>query len=518
MSIGAYTGEAFPQGRAEAARPADAASEGPATTTAPRAKGRRLSTFNAGAAALTAMALISALPLHFTATADLTFDTAIQPPAAAIRGIGQVLGSRELARDAIDRLLPREVARLASDSLFAPSAAAADRPTLTEQAARRVVQDLAITPTNGGRGYQISVSTASPALAARLADAYAEAALDLNTRPAGESAAHLPTLSRASVPARPLLPDLPGALPFTLLAAACATFFLGRMERRREPLPQGLLDRSALPQQLDTPHRITWLDGPAPQGLELDEAVAQILPHAVALPQATTGARGRLILITSDGLPEAAGLCARAVARRLGDDAGAVLVVLDQARDGAALLELGCEASDPGVRDLLVGRARFGETLHRDPHSRAHVIPPGHLPPGWTSATGAPNAEAGDSTDAAGLAGLLDALRQTYDFVVVANPPLMPTNAAFAPCDPLVVCLTADSAPPTAAVESFDALAGMRFARIVMVRYATGEAVAEPPVEELLPPEPAPAEPAQRQPAARRPNQDAPLEGLRGAA
>lgn len=476
---------------------ANVADMGLNAATAVPARTRRLSGFNAGAAALATLALVSALPLHFTSTAALSFDVGTQPPAATVRGIAQVLGSRELARDALEKLGPGEVARLASDSLF-PAAAGSDLATLTGQAARRVVQNVAIAPVNGGRGYDISVTAPSPALAARLADAYVSAALDLETRPS--PTAELPRLSRGTGAVAPLAPDVPGPLPFTLLAAAAATFLLGRRQQRREPLPQGILEREALPRQLDTPHRITWLDGPAAQGLTLDAAVDQLLPHATTWAEGPTRVRGRLICITSDGLPSAAGGCARALARRLSDDAGVVLVVLDQSIAQADLIDLGCEAEDPGIRELILGRARFGETVHRDPHSRAHVIPPGHLPPGWTSVTGDGSA---DSTSAERLAAVLHALRETYDYVVVANPPLEAEDSPFAGSDPLVVCLTADTAPRTAAVESFDALAAMRLSRIVMLRFATGEAVSEDAEqEEILPPEPIMAAPLLRKRAA----------------
>ncbi|MFG1391290.1 P-loop NTPase family protein [Xanthobacter agilis] len=477
-------------------------------TGAAPARARRVSGFAVGAAALAALSLLSALPLRFTASAELAFNMAIQPPAAAVRGIAQVLGSRELARDAVERLAPADVARLATDSLFA--AAAGDAAALTEQAARRVVQDVSVTPINGGRGYDIAVSAATPALAARLADAYVAAALGLDARPAPDAVSPLPGLSGGAGAAAPMLPDVPGPLPFTLLAAALATFLLGRRQHHREPLPQGLVDRAALPLQLDSPHRITWLDGPAASGLALDEAVAHLLPHAVTGPQASEPGRGRLVCVTSDGLDEAASRCARTLARRLGDDAGVVLVVLDQSVDKAGLLDLGCEAADPGVRELLVGRARFGETLHRDPHSRAHVIPPG---------------PADEPADAARLGAVLDALRQTYDYVVVANPPLDPNDATLAESEPLVVCLTADTAPATAAVESFDALAAMRFSRIVMLRFATGEVLPPAEAEDILPPQVAPASPArgpETHPPVRRPSrpeqQDEEPQVWRGAA
>ncbi|MFG1478192.1 hypothetical protein V5F53_05930 [Xanthobacter sp. V4C-4] len=469
---------------------------GLAADAATPARVRRLGGFGAGAAALAALALVSALPLTFTATANLAFEVAAQPPASAVRGIGQVLGSRALARDALEKLTSGEVARLATDSLF-PAAASGGLPALAGQAARRVAQAVAVVPVNGGRGFSISVSAPSPALAVRLADAYVAAALELDAQPAPETAGRLPGLGRGTATLEPMLPDLPGPLPFTLLAAAAVSLLIGWRQQRRKPPPEGLLDRADLPRQLDTPHRISWLDGHDAQGLDLDEAVSQLLPHATTWAEGPTRMRGRLVCVTSDGLPDAAGRCARALARRLADDAGVVLVVLDRAASPADLVDIGCEAADPGIRELLLGRARFGEALHRDPHSRAHVIPPGHLPPGWTSATGngamGPDAAGPDASGAGRLGILLDALRQTYDYVVVANPPLAPDHTGLDPAEPLMVCLTADTAPATAAVESFDALAALRFSRIVMLRFATGATTAEaaepPPV---VAPPPAP--------------------------
>lgn len=483
------------------------------------APARRLSGFGLGAAALTALALASAWPLSFTATSSLSLAVGIQPPAATVRGLAQVLGSREVARDALAKLAPADVARLAAGGPFAAQAEG-DAASRLGQAARRVTQSLAITPMNGGREMEIAVSAPSARIAKSLADAYVGAALDLEALPRGQTggeASPLPELGRGAAAAKPLLPDAPGPLPFTLLAAAAATWALGRRRHRQEPPRQGLLDRAELPRELDPLHQITWLDGHGAAGLAIEDAATQLLPHASASRPAD--GRGRLVVITSDGLPEAAGDCASALARRLAEEAGVVLVVLQRAASGAAavLKDLGCELGDPGMRELLLGRARFGETLHRDPHSRAHVIPPGHLPPGWASATGH------DPDSAAPLATVLDALRQTYDYVVVANPPLVPDDTSLAALDPLVVCVHGDTAPATAAVESFDALSAMRFRKIVLARLAAGGPAAEARTEMheadmaafmaafLNETRPAPR-------ARRKPAEDAGQQALRGAA
>lgn len=485
----------------------------------------RLGGFSAGAAMLATLAVVSALPPRFAATATATFDVGVQPPAAVVRGISQVLASREMARDVVGHLPPADVARLAAgDSLF-PAVAETDARTLADEAARRVAQAVEIAAQDGGRALDISVSAPTPSLAARLANAYVRAAVDLKAGAHGrEGAASLPGLSAGPAAESSLLPQVPGPVPLALLIAAGGTFALGR-RRRHEPPRQGRLDPIELPRELDGHHRISWLDGRGDSGLDIDAAVPQLLPHARAVPSAAAGRiRGRLVLVTSDGLPAPASACATTLARRLADEAVVVLVVLGHA-DGE-LAELGCETSDPGMRELLLGRARFGETLHRDPHSRAHVIPPGHLPPGMTSATGLDPASAGP------LAAVLEALRHTYDYVVVANPPLVADDTALPGLDPLVVCLHADSAPATAAVESFDALASMHFSRVVMVRHATGETPADAPATEELSPQmlhapvlpgaavPVPVAPErQAAPVVPPPEPEAePLPALRGAA
>ncbi|WP_238121657.1 MULTISPECIES: hypothetical protein [unclassified Xanthobacter] len=487
----------------------------------------RVGGFGAGAAVLAALALASALPPRFSATAAVTFDVGAQPPAAMVKGISQVLASREMARDVMGHLSAADVARLAAgDSLFA-AAAESDAKTLADEAARRTVQAVEISAQDGGRTLRISVSTPTPNLAARLANAYVTAAVDLNagTRAtSGAGAGRLPGLS-AGIPATPrLVPDLPGPVSLALLAAAIGTFGLGR-RRRREPPRQGRLNPSDLPRELSSHHRISWLDGTESRGLPIADAVPLLVPHARAVPSAAAGRiRGRLLLVTSDGLPEPANACATTLARRLADEAGVVLVVLGHTGNGTEMLaDLGCEVSAPGMRELLLGRARFGETLHRDPHSRAHIIPPGHLPPGSTNAMGL------DPASASPLAAVLEALRHTYDYVVVANPPLVADDTALPSLDPLVVCLHADSAPATAAVESFDALARMRFSRVVMLRHETGEPPADAPLgDDLLVaapitgplpmPSPAPTADAESAPAEPAHMEDEPLPALRGAA
>ena len=57
-----------------------------------------------------------------------------------------------------------------------------------------------------------------------------------------------------------------------------------------------------------------------------------------------------------------------------------------------------------GLSDLVAGTASFSEAIHRESGSRLHILPPGH----------------GRVEPGAGLSAAMDALAETYDFVVLA--------------------------------------------------------------------------------------------------
>lgn len=74
------------------------------------------------------------------------------------------------------------------------------------------------------------------------------------------------------------------------------------------------------------------------------------------------------------------------------------------------------EGSAPtGLAELLAGASTFAEVIHRDRLSRLHILPAGHHP----------------DADFSGFDLVLDALAETYDFVVMATPPLARNETAF---------------------------------------------------------------------------------------
>ncbi|MFG1290452.1 hypothetical protein [Xanthobacter versatilis] len=397
----------------------------------------------------------SFFPLRFTATATIDFDVGIQPPAAASRGVAQVLASRELAYAAAGRLAPEDRARLAEGlwrQLGGARAEAQDRPEAV-RAAWRLLDDLSVATINGGRGLSLSLSAPMPGVALRAADAYVAAffALDATTRAASDEPAVLPALRRGEPARVAFLPDPPRPLALALLLAAAATLLIAQRNATAAPEAQGPLNGTDLPLELKGSHRIAWLGGPD-GGLQIEPAVARL---AVQL---TRSGASPLVILSSDDLPEASATCAIALARRLSEEARVALVALDGG--SACLARLVPDSFAPGMSELLFGVAGFGETIHRDARSRAHVIPPGRDARGGSFVVGAER-----------LALVLGALTRTYDYVIVAAPSLSGADGGdrLAALDPLVVCLTADTAPSTAAVESFDALAQQRFARVVML-------------------------------------------------
>ncbi|UDQ88906.1 hypothetical protein LJE71_22250 [Xanthobacter autotrophicus] len=419
------------------------------------------------------IALASFLPLRFSATTTLAFEVGTQPPAGAMRGVAQMLGSRELAYDAVRQLPDEDVRRIAASGLtgwLSITRAGTEGRSDSVAAAWRLMENLEVAPTQSGRALRLTVSAATPGLAVRVADAYVSAFLSLDraTREGQDEPSMLPTPRRGEAGRASFVPEPPGPLALGLLAAAAALLMIARRTVNRPAEAEGVVDGAVLPVELNDSHRITWIGGPEGAGLDADAAVDRLVAHL-----ASPCGKARLILLTSDDLPEASAACAVSLARRLSEDAGVALVALDGSAESLAAL-----VSDPwapGMSELLFGVAGFGETIHRDARSRAHVIPPGRDVLSGSAVVGAER-----------LALVLEALKRTYDYVVVAAPSLSAARGGrrIAGLDPLVVCLNADDAPPTAAVETFDALADKKFGRVVMLCLASGRAEEEAPESE----------------------------------
>lgn len=413
-----------------------------------RTRAFRLCGRRAAWAALAVALAASFFPLRFSATSRLVFDVGTQPPAAIVRGIGDLLRARDMAQDALARLPAADMARLAAMAVALPN----DPRPLSGRAAAALMDNLAIAPERGGRGLALSVAAPTPALAARAADAYVAAflALDQSLRadPAMAEMAHLPAMRHGAAAGISLLPDPPGALALGLLGAAGVILLLVRRRWDEAPVEEGRIDHAVLPRELAGDHRVTWLGSGGEEGLDLDTAVTRL---AAVIPPGD--GCGRLLVVTGD--TDDAATCATALARRLSDDRRVVLVAL---APGATADGDGLSGGGPGLGELVRGTAGFGAAIRRDPGSWAHVIPAGATP-------------ADDPDTAADLSGVLDALRRTYDVVVASAPRgALPSGTALSALDPIVTCVSHVSGPSTAAVETLDRLSAMHFPRIVMLR------------------------------------------------
>jgi uncharacterized protein involved in exopolysaccharide biosynthesis len=95
-----------------------------------------------------------------------------------------------------------------------------------------------------------------------------------------------------------------------------------------------------------------------------------------------------------------------ALARELAGRGKAVL--LDLAFGGAGLCELGADPSAPGISDLVLGAASFGDIIARDRHSGTHFVTAGRVAVDVASVVQSPR-----------LVITVEALARSYDHVVI---------------------------------------------------------------------------------------------------
>ncbi len=412
--------------------------------------------------------LILLVPARYTVRSTLSFDVAAQPAATTVRGMAQVLTSKEMAFEVLDRLSRADAALLGVQRRLIPLPqwlGGEDRPA-RDRAASRLTDDLSITPRHGGRTLELAFTAERPGLATRVMQTYFDtfAALQAGarSRAPGMAEAAIPPLAPGAPALEPRFRDLPPLSAGLGLAGFALALAILTIHARRQRTLLPVRTRHDLPSQTQPARRVAWMDAGRGAGLTCEDAVQRLAEQVIS--ERDKG-DARLVVLTSEVACSASATCAIGLARHLADEHRVALVALDGASG-----DLGALVSDPwapGMGEMLFGVAGFGEAIHRDPQSRAHVIPPGRDARGGASVVGADR-----------LLLILNALRQTYDFVVVAAPVLGGTVSAarLAQFSPLVVCIEdmdADAAPN---VEAYDALAALGFGRVLMLRID-----AEPP-------------------------------------
>ena len=405
--------------------------------------------------------------------------------AAAGRDGVKVLSSRDFARQVIEtrhlatRLAAPGGGALAGAALHLagfsvlPDPAPVSRETL---ALRTVERGLDVRQVGGGQ-VAIDFTSPDPRLSADVANAFAATYVELRqTRDLHPQAAVGPS----AAPARVIATAVPAGAArwptplLTSLVAGIATFLLvfgfQSWVRRR----QGAAGHEfgAVPMPETTPHplqHLPWIGattGEREGGAEMARSLRLLsrereqadLSRLIEL----RGGAARLVTVTGGRPDESIGRCALALGRSLAEAAErrVVVVCLDVA--SPALDGLTADPRAPGLTDLLTGVCGFSDAIHRESASRCHVIPPGR---GAREADGLVTAER--------LPLILTALKQTYDHVIVAAPPLggMPGAGRLAALSPTTILVTQPGGPATDAVQAFDALASLGFGEIAMITF-----------------------------------------------
>ena len=369
--------------------------------------------------------------------------------ASAAAGQAQLIASRDLARRAIKALHFEELPEF--------DAAAQDQGPVTRvliflgierDPARKSREDRVLEAYQDrlqvsapGRGSLVTIAFQSedPELAARaanrIAELYLEMRADANVLPANDGAR---IVSRAITPTRPLDPKQPllllsgAAMLVIAFGSAVLMVSMGRglTARVEEPVAQPrTLGQERIFTHLRVPAKVWSRPGrewaPLPLGrARLDEsgdesATAEIVAHILSAPlpgsRAGGAKRGKRVVATSLGPAAAASGMMRDLARDLAREGCSLVIGLDESslfdvRRPSAGVPQGCVAAGepPGLCDLLDGTASFDEVIRREPASRLHCLRVGR----------------GDELKLPEFMAVLDALTETYDFLLMIAPPL----------------------------------------------------------------------------------------------
>lgn len=180
-----------------------------------------------------------------------------------------------------------------------------------------------------------------------------------------------------------------------------------------------------------------------------DDAAARVVARA-------TPTHGVQIVATRLGESDAANGALIGFARNLAREGRPIIIDLNsQAGQLAPLFGTQPETENMvGLTDLLEGNASFADVIHRDCASRLHFVPFG----------------SGEDFDPDDLDIILDALAQTYDFVVLAAPPLATSEMpqVLAPYADFVV-LAVPAEKDEAATKASDELSAAGAAEVLVI-------------------------------------------------
>jgi polysaccharide biosynthesis transport protein len=268
-------------------------------------------------------------------------------------------------------------------------------------------------------------------------------------------------ISRAS-PA--ILPDYPKKVPIILIAAFAAfTLSAGFIVTGELLSPANSYSYSypppayvaspptvpAMPQMQAMPSAQGMPPQVAPQSRAAGTApvtISTVAQVAASLRQA--GQAGRRVAVAGTGRNVGTTYAAIALARTLSQSANVVLI--DLAWNAPNLSVVSTDPQAPGMAELLRGQVSFGDIITRDQFSNVHMIATGNVAGEGAALAASPN-----------LPGVIDALGQSYDHVVIdmgAVPEIAPEY--FAQLAGRAVLVTAGSGPALHAARGRLAAAG----------------------------------------------------------
>ena len=346
----------------------------------------------------------------------------------------RLLGSRDLARRAIKELGLEgnhefDLASQASGPFTRTMVLAGilrdpRRMTEEERLLDSFQSHLSVVPVSARRELSIAFQSENPELAARAANKVADLYLEMQ--------ADARILSRAVAPQEPAFPRrgpflLSAALAAFLLTlatlASSELYFRRRASGREGPIvqPKPLGEVPLFARLPETPwaepakRRILALNSPDRGQAHTPTEIAARIKEA---PKEDCAKR---IVVTSLTSASRAPASMIGLARELARDGRTILVDLDPAHpvniEEFALRgnkETSQREHRCGIADLLAGNASFAEVIRRDPASRLHFLP----------------AEEKTAIDLRDFDSSLNALSQTYDFILLNAPALDRSDTA----------------------------------------------------------------------------------------
>lgn len=277
----------------------------------------------------------------------------------------------------------------------------------------------------------VTVRDRDPDRSAALADEVAASLSRIVEDLAPDNADGVPTVNAttvapAEVPDGPVSPDVPLSLVLGLLAGLAvgtgAAFARDRLDTR-------VRDVAALAAITDRPAigSIAVLDGSAAGSVVVDsqphgthaEAFRQLRTNLEFLAVADGAAGGaRVVMVTSSRSGEGKSTVAVNLAAALAETAAKVVLVDADLRRPTVARTLRVEGS-VGLSTVLVGQAGLSDVVQEWGASGLTVLTSGAVPPNPAELLGSP-----------AMAGLVERLRASYDYVVIDTAPLLPVADA----------------------------------------------------------------------------------------